>query len=119
MKGKIVYHYVLMICICICLIGVGVSNGFDINSDDKGPAEIVLNADGKKPANFDHLSHQFSVGGCVPCHDPDMMDIKLMVTDKEYAHKKGCGSCHMKVKGLKKLKCKDCHPRKRVMVEGC
>ena len=106
-----------MTCLCLGVVNIGSTESF--NEFDKGPTQIVLNDGGKKPAHFDHEFHQETLGSCVICHDPELMDIELMVTDKKYAHTKGCGSCHMKVKGLKKLKCKDCHPRKRVMVEGC
>ena len=119
MNEYIRYAILFIMLLNISFILVMPSTGFDLNSNDKGPLQVTLNPDGKKPAKFPHQLHQEKLGSCMFCHDPDLMDIKLMTTDKNYAHKKGCGSCHMKIKGLRKLKCKDCHPRKKVMVEGC
>ncbi len=84
-------------------------------AQDKGPAEMMLNADGKKPAKFPHAKHQGGAIACDDCHKA--LDVKKMATDKDYAHKEGCKSCH-KAKGAP-TKCNTCHPKKKKAIEGC
>lgn len=87
-------------------------------AQDKGPAEMTLKtAKGKKPANFPHAKHQDAKSKltCDDCHKA--LDVKKMATDKTYAHKEGCKSCH-KTKGVK-TSCNTCHPKKKKAIEGC
>ena len=118
----IIFYYALIISLCIGLIGINTLKGFGKSFDngfDNAPEIITLNIDGKKPAIFNHKFHQDNVDTCMICHDPELMDLNLLVSDKNYAHKEGCGSCHSKIENMKKFKCKDCHPRKKRMIEGC
>ena len=104
---------------------------------DKGPAEITLNADGKKPAVFPHAAHQEKMGDCSTCHhyvdeagnqapcddgsDPinkcdtchnaEFKNEKLR-TWKDIGHGL-CKDCHTKMKADgAPTKCADCHPKK-------
>lgn len=94
------------------LFGLTIAGG--AMAEDKGPAEITLNADGKKPAVFPHAAHQGKMA-CDDCHKA--LDVKKMATNKDYAHKEGCKSCH-KEKGAP-TKCNTCHPKKKKAIEGC
>ncbi|PLX50013.1 MAG: class III cytochrome c [Desulfobulbaceae bacterium] len=94
------------------LFGFTVAGG--AMAEDKGPAEITLNADGKKPAVFPHAKHQSGSLTCDDCHKA--LDVKQM-SNKDYAHKEGCKSCH-KEKGAS-TSCSTCHPRKKRAIEGC
>lgn len=85
-------------------------------AEDKGPAEMTLNASGKKPAIFPHAAHQASDKvSCDDCHKA--LDVKKMASDKDYAHKEGCKSCHT-TQGVD-TKCATCHPAKKKAIEGC
>lgn len=103
---------------------------------DKGPAEIILNADGKKPATFPHAKHQEknecgtchhyvkdnepvpcddgspqeSFQSCTNCHNEKMANEKLR-TWKDIGHGL-CKDCHTKNKDAgAPTKCNDCHKK--------
>ncbi len=89
---------------------------------DKGPADIALNADGKKVAQFPHAAHQEKLGDCGTCHHyVDKDGIRNPCDDgspKEYFNK--CDSCHNADFANEKLRtwkdighglCKACHTK--------
>ena len=89
-------------------------------TDDKGAAEITLNADGTKPAMFPHAKHQEKLGDCGKCHHwVDKDGVRNPCDDgspKDYFKK--CDSCHNADFANEKLRtwkdighalCKDCH----------
>jgi hypothetical protein len=105
---------------------------------DKGPAEIMLNVDGKKPATFPHAAHQGKEGvtcgtchhyqddagaqvacmddtldkisKCDTCHNADFKNEKLR-TWKDIGHGL-CKDCHTKMKDAgAPTKCNDCHKK--------
>ncbi|HHD64461.1 MAG TPA: class III cytochrome c [Desulfobulbaceae bacterium] len=110
---------------------------------DKGPAEITLNPDGKKPALFPHAKHQEKIKcgechhgkdaagkkvayvegqkneKCVTCHTGDMLKGKVKgKTAIQRAGHGNCLACHKdmakKDAKLKKIKkCTTCHPKKK------
>ncbi len=98
------------------LFGFALAGGA-MASDDKGPAEMTLKTEaGKKPAVFPHAKHQTSDKvTCDDCHKG--LDVKKMASEKDYAHKEGCKSCH-KTKGVS-TKCDTCHPKAKKAIEGC
>lgn len=128
---------VLLIVAAFALsLGMGVS--MSLAEADKGPAEIVLGADGKKPITFMHAKHQAklecadchhkkgddgaqaplaegdAVAKCDSCHNKDFANEKLR-TWKKIGHKL-CKDCHKAKKGEEGVpgtKCADCHPKKK------
>ncbi|MDR3089824.1 MAG: cytochrome c3 family protein [Desulfobulbaceae bacterium] len=90
---------------------------------DKGPSEITLGADGKKPAVFPHATHQASDIACGECHHGMAADgAQTAYTDGMTIQK--CETCHNpeklagKTKGANKLdtlkgaghgNCQECH----------
>ena len=91
-------------------------------TDDKGPAEIILNVDGTKPATFPHAAHQEKLGNCGACHHyVDKDGVRNPCDDgtaKEYFQK--CDTCHNADFANEKLRtwkdighglCKDCHTK--------
>ena len=102
---------------------------------DKGEAEIILNADGKKPATFPHAAHQEKnscdtchhyvdeagnqapcddgsdpIAKCDTCHNADFANEKLR-TWKDIGHAL-CKACHTKMKDAgAPTKCNDCHKK--------
>ena len=104
---------------------------------DKGPAEITLNADGKKPAIFPHAAHQEKntcgechhyeeagaqvacmddtldkISKCDTCHNAEFKNEKLR-TWKDIGHG-NCKACHTKMKADgAPTKCGACHPKKK------
>jgi len=102
---------------------------------DKGPAEIIMNADGTKPATFPHVAHQAKnecaichhsadadgnqvpsaadapIAKCDTCHNAEFKNEKLR-TFKDIGHGL-CKDCHTKMKEEgAPTKCGDCHPKK-------
>ena len=91
-------------------------------TDDKGPADIILNVDGTKPATFPHAAHQEKLGNCGSCHHyVDKDGVRNPCddgTEKEYFQK--CDTCHNADFANEKLRtwkdighalCKDCHTK--------
>jgi hypothetical protein len=103
-------------------------------TDDKGPAEITMNADGTKPVMFPHAKHQEKnecgtchhyqddagarvaclddsldkIAKCDTCHNADFKNEKLR-TWKDIGHGL-CKDCHTKMKDAgAPTKCNDCH----------
>jgi predicted CXXCH cytochrome family protein len=120
----------LVVAAFVMSLGLGVS----ISLANKGPAEITLNADGKKPAIFPHEAHQAredcgtchhkdadgkkaaiaegdAVAKCDSCHNADFANEKLRKW-KDVGHGL-CKACHTKMKADgAPTKCGGCHPKK-------
>jgi hypothetical protein len=110
---------------------------------DKGPAEITINPDGKKPVAFPHAEHQerikcaechhtkgpdgkqapytegMKIQKCETCHTGDMLkgEVKGKTAMQRAGHG-NCLSCHKeeakKDPAMKKLKkCSTCHIKKK------
>lgn len=117
---------VLMVVVAFALsFGIGVSISFA-----KGPEEIILNADGKKPVKFPHKKHQENANlteKCATCHHANV-DGKLTPVEGENVKEDGsakCDSCHKEgfhIERLTKWKnighglCKGCH--KKMKTQG-
>lgn len=118
----------------VMTLGMGVT----MSLADNGPADITLNADGKKPAVFPHAAHQKKndcgtchhyqddagariacddgsldkISKCVTCHKADFANEKLRKW-KDIGHGL-CKDCHTKMKAEgAPTKCTDCHPKKK------
>jgi hypothetical protein len=89
---------------------------------DKGPAEITLNADGRKPAAFPHAAHQEKLGSCGTCHHyVDANGNKMPCEDGSPQDTfQKCDTCHnadfaneelSKWKDIGHGLCKDCHTK--------
>ena len=125
----------LIVAAFVMSMGLGVT--MSLAEVDKGPAEITLNADGKKPAVFPHAKHQEKnkcgechhyqddsgaqtacmddtldkIAKCDTCHNADFANEKLR-TWKDIGHG-NCKSCHTKMKDEgAPTKCGACHPKK-------
>ncbi|KPJ99228.1 MAG: hypothetical protein AMK71_10085 [Nitrospira bacterium SG8_35_4] len=88
-------------------------------SADKGPAEITLNADGKKPAMFPHAKHQ-EKNECATCHHKAVDGKRVPIAEGDTVAK--CDTCHNADFANEKLRtfkdighglCKDCHTKKK------
>lgn len=110
----------LMVAALTLSLALAVSSSFA--EQDKGPAEIMLNVDGKKPATFPHAAHQEKLGDCGTCHHyVDKDGVRNPCDDgspKEYFNK--CDSCHNADFANEKLRtwkdighglCKTCHTK--------
>jgi Class III cytochrome C family len=108
---------ILMVVVAFALsLGIGVSMSLA-----KGPAEIILNADGKKPVKFPHAKHQ-EKNDCATCHHTNV-DGKQTPVEGENVMEDGsakCDSCHKEGFQNEKLAkwkdighglCKDCHTK--------
>ena len=123
---------VLVVAAFVMSLGLGVT----MSLADNGPAEMVLGADGKKPANFNHAKHQEKnacgvchhyqddagaqtpcgddsldkISKCESCHNADFANEKLR-TWKDIGHGQ-CKDCHTKMKDQgAPTKCNDCHQK--------
>lgn len=98
-------------------LAFAVSSGFA--ASDRGPAEITLNADGKKPALFPHKAHQDKLGDCATCHHKVVDGVRSPCDDGSPIEDfQKCDSCHnadFQNEKLRKWKdighglCKSCH----------
>jgi predicted CXXCH cytochrome family protein len=122
----------LMLIVAVFVTSLGLSVTMSLAGN--GPAEITLNADGKKPAVFPHATHQAkndcatchhknvdgkqaplaegdAVEKCATCHNADFANEKLR-TDKDVGHGL-CKTCHKKMKDAgAPTKCTGCHVKK-------
>ena len=123
----------LVVAAFVMSLGIGVT----MSLADNGPAEITLNADGKKPAVFPHAAHQAKnacaechhyqddagaqvacgddsldkIAKCDTCHNAEFKNEKLR-TWKDIGHG-NCKACHTKMKADgAPTKCGGCHPKK-------
>jgi len=123
----------LVVAAFVMSMGLAVSMS---TAADTGPAEIVLNTDGKKPATFPHAKHQEKnacavchhyqddagaqvpcgddsldkIAKCDTCHNADFKNEKLR-TWKDIGHGL-CKDCHTKNKDAgAPTKCNDCHKK--------
>lgn len=120
----------LIVAVFVMSLGLGVT----MSLADNGPADITLNADGKKPATFPHAAHQAkndcatchhkddggkqapiaegdAVAKCDTCHNADFANEKLR-TFKDVGHGL-CKTCHTKMKDAgAPTKCTGCHVKK-------
>jgi hypothetical protein len=123
----------LVVAAFVMSLGLGVT--MSLAEVEKGPAEITLNADGKKPAVFPHAAHQAKnecgtchhkdvdgartacsegdpVEKCDSCHNADFANEKLRKW-KDIGHGQ-CKACHTKMKADgAPTKCGACHPKKK------
>lgn len=103
---------VLLVAAAFALsLGLGVS----ISLADNGPADITLNADGKKPAKFPHAAHQ-EKSDCAACHHKEEGGKQVPIAEGDAVAK--CDTCHNADFANEKLRkwkdighslCKDCH----------
>ena len=125
----------LIVAAFVMSMGLGVT--MSLAEVDKGPADITLNTDGKKPAVFPHAAHQArlacgechhyqddagaqtacmddtldKIAKCDTCHNANFANEKLR-TWKDIGHG-NCKSCHTKMKDEgAPTKCGACHPKK-------
>jgi predicted CXXCH cytochrome family protein len=99
-------------------------------ADDKGPAEITLNADGTKPVLFPHAKHQAMPADkaaitCGTCHHyQDAAGARVACADDTLDKIAKCDSCHNADFANEKLRtwkdighglCKDCHTKLKDM----
>jgi len=105
----------LVIAAFVMSLGLGVS----MSLADNGPEEIVLGADGKKPATFPHKAHQ-EKSDCGTCHHKDDGGKRVALTADELGTIAKCDSCHNADFANEKLRtwkdighgqCKDCHTK--------
>ena len=112
----------VLLVVTAMTLGLALTVSISFAELDKGPAEITLNADGKKPAVFPHAAHQEKLGDCGTCHHyVDKDGIRNPCDDgtpQEYFAK--CDSCHNADFANEKLRtwkdighglCKDCHTK--------
>ena len=84
----------LVIAVVTMGLALAVSSGFA--EDNKGPAEITLNADGKKPAVFPHAAHQ-KLNDCGTCHHyQDDAGARVACADDSLDKISKCSTCHKK-----------------------
>ena len=115
-----------------CLAGITLA-------EEKGPAEITMNPDGKKTAVFPHAKHQEKIKcgechhsktddgkqvaykegqkieKCASCHTGDMLKdsgIKGKTAMQRAGHG-NCLVCHKKNENKALKKCSTCHPKKK------
>ena len=88
------------------------------SDDNKGPEEMVLNSEGKKPAKFPHAAHQKKLSDCGTCHHKEVDGKRVALGSDELAMIAKCDSCHNADFPNEKLRqwkdighgqCKDCH----------
>lgn len=86
---------------------------FSVTADDKGPAEITLEAS-MGNVTFDHAAHQGRVDDCTACHHQGEFtnchschDGKAAPQAKKVFHA-NCKGCHQEMK-QGPTKCKECH----------
>lgn len=110
-----------LVLLVVVTLTLGMAFGISF-AVDKGPAEITLNADGKKPAVYPHAKHQ-EKNECGVCHHyTGEGDAKTAIDEKTYDKIQKCDACHnadFKNEKLRKWKdighglCKDCHTKKK------
>ena len=128
----------ILVIITTLTLSLALAVSMSFASADKGPAEITINADGKKPAVFPHAAHQEKLGDCGTCHHYLKDEVKTPCDDgspqetfkkcdschnadfanetlrtwKDIGHGQ-CKDCHTKMKDQgAPTKCADCHPKK-------
>ena len=125
-----------LVLLVVTAFAMSLALGVTISLADNGPAEIILGADGKKPATFPHAAHQEKndcgtchhyqddagarvacgddsldkISKCTTCHNADFANEKLR-TFKDIGHGL-CKDCHTKMKDQgAPTKCNDCHKK--------
>jgi hypothetical protein len=86
MKKTLICGVAVAFVAAFALAGVSFADG------DKGPAEMTMNADGKKPALFPHAAHQEKIK-CGECHHSKSADGKQVAYVEGQKIEK-CASCH-------------------------
>lgn len=116
MSKKSVIFAAVFAFVCSVTIAGGVGTAV---ASDTGPAELILNKDGKKPARFPHRKHQEMLKDCGICHHSE--DDGKQVPYKEGMKIQKCETCHNDTMANKKLdsfkkaaheRCKGCHKAK-------
>ena len=109
-----------LILLVVAAFALSLGLGVTMSLADNGPAEIVLGADGKKPATFPHAAHQEKLGDCGTCHHKDDGGKRVALTADEAGMIAGCTTCHKDDFPNEKLRtwkdighgqCKDCHTK--------
>ena len=119
------------ILVCSAMALFMVASSAVLTFADKGPADIIVGADGKKPAVFPHAVHQ-DMMGCAECHH-SMADDGSQVPYVEGQAIQKCAECHTgdtlagKTAGKLKLdtmkgaghgNCLECHKEKAAADEA-
>ena len=103
----------LMVIVAVFVMSLGLS--VTLSLANNGPAEITLNADGKKPAVFPHAAHQ-AKNDCATCHHKIVEGKRAPIAEGDSVAK--CGTCHNAEFANEKLRtykdighglCKTCH----------
>ncbi len=76
----------------LIFLGTCAFAGLAIADEDKGPVEITINPDGKKPALFPHAKHQERIT-CGECHHSKDADGKQVAFVEGQKIDK-CATCH-------------------------
>lgn len=99
---------VIIFGVAIAFLCVAGFSGLSMASDDKGPAEIVLQtAEAKKPATFPHAAHQERGVECDKCHKDANFLPGAWTKDAGHAL---CKNCHKENNAS--VKCGTCHVKK-------
>ena len=108
---------VLMVVVAVAF-GLAFAGSMSFASD-KGPAEITINPDGKKPVLFPHAKHQ-EKNPCGTCHHYILDGKRTPVDDATLDKIQACDKCHNADFSNEKLSkwkdighglCKDCHTK--------
>ena len=108
----------VLLVVAVFTLSLTLTVSMSVAYADKGPAEITLNTDGKKPAVFPHAAHQEKLGDCGTCHHKDVDDKRTPIAEGDAVDK--CDSCHnadFKNEKLREWKdighglCKACHTK--------
>jgi len=124
----------ILLIVTTLTLSLALAVSMSFATDEKGPAEITMNADGTKPVMFPHAKHQEKnecgvchhyqddagarvacaddtlgkIAKCDTCHNADFANEKLR-TWKDIGHGL-CKDCHTKMKDAgAPTKCNDCH----------
>ena len=128
----------ILLVVTALTLSLALAVSMSFADDSKGPAEMTLNVDGKKPATFPHAKHQEKndcgvchhyqddagartacddssldkIAKCDTCHNADFANEKLRKW-KDIGHGL-CKACHTKMKADgAPTKCGGCHPKKK------
>jgi hypothetical protein len=108
----------ILLVVTAITLSLALTVSMSIAEQNKGEAEITLNPDGKKPANFPHKDHQDRLKDCGVCHHTAVDGKKTPLAEGDAVAK--CDTCHnadFANETLRKWKdvghglCKDCHTK--------
>lgn len=81
----------IFICGALTICMIMAAGSISLADTDRGPAEITINPDGKKPALFPHASHQETIT-CGECHHGMAEGKQLPYTEGQKIQR--CAECH-------------------------